>query len=76
MIALQLSEKEAQDLLKKASWSFNKSDYRDRVIIALLHVRCFDPRKAAWLLEEYGKNERHPFRNIYDMKRIAPLPVQ
>lgn len=76
VIALQLSEKEAQELLKKASWSYNKSDYRDRVIIALLHVRCFDPRKAAWLLEEYGKNERHPFRNIYDMKRIAPLPVQ
>ena len=76
VIALQLSEKEAQELLKKASWSFNKSDYRDRVIIALLHVRCFDPRKAAWLLEEYGKNERHPFRNIYDMKRIPSLPVQ
>lgn len=76
VIALQLSEKEAQELLKKASWSFNKSDYRDRVIIALLHVGCFDPQKAAWLLEEYGKNEKHPFPNIYDMKRIPPLPMQ
>lgn len=74
VIALQLSEKEAQELLKKASWSFNRSDYRDRVIIALLHTRCFDPREAAELLEEYSKNEKHPFQNIYDMKRIADRP--
>lgn len=73
VIALQLSEREAEKLLKKASWSFNRNDYRDRVILALLHIRCFDPYEAAGLLEEYGKKEEHPFRNIYDMERVRAL---
>ncbi len=70
VIALQLEEDEAKRLLKKASWSFDVSEQRDRVILALLHIHCFHPEEAAELLDVYSKDKNNPFINIYDMEKI------
>ncbi|PNV61547.1 hypothetical protein C0033_13265 [Clostridium sp. chh4-2] len=65
VIALQLTEKEAKELVKKASYALSRTDYRDHVIIALLHIQCYDPDEASEILEVLGKNKKHPFENIY-----------
>ena len=69
-IALQLSEKEAETLLEKASIAFDKREYLDKIVLALLRIECYEPMAAAELLEEYGKNELHPFKNIYNIERM------
>ena len=63
-------EDEAKKLLKKASWSFDVSEQRDRVILAILHIHCFYPEEAAELLDVYSKDKNNPFINIYDMEKI------
>lgn len=69
-IALQLSEKEAEALLEKASIAFDKREYLDKIVLALLRIECYEPKAAAELLEEYGRDEAHPFKNIYNIERM------
>lgn len=65
VIALQMTEEEADSLLKKAFLALTSLDYRDRVIIALLRIKCYDPDEASEILDWFGKDKKHPFDNIY-----------
>ncbi len=68
IIALRLSEDEANDLMAMGSNSLNPSDPRDIVILALIDIKCYDIYDVYDVLEEYGKNGKRKFENIYDMK--------
>lgn len=65
VIALQVTEERAGFLLGKLSFALNRADYRDRVIIAILNARCYNPDQACEVLEWYGRNGKHKFTNIY-----------
>ena len=65
VFALMLNEKEADELLKRGCNSLNEQDPRDRVVLALIDVRCYDIESVYDVLEEYGKNGAQPFKNIY-----------
>lgn len=67
VIALQLTQEQAGELLKKISFVLNDADYRDQIVIALLNARCFDPNQASSVLEWYSKYGIHKFTNIYDL---------
>ncbi|MCD7824137.1 MAG: hypothetical protein LUG86_09025 [Oscillospiraceae bacterium] len=68
VIALRLSENEANSLMMMGSNSLNPSDPRDLVILALIDIKCYDIYDVYEVLEEYGKNGKRQFENIYDMK--------
>lgn len=70
VIALQLTVEEAEKLIKKASLSMNCNEYPDRIVIALLNIRCYDPRAAAYLIEECRQITKPSFKNIYDMRKF------
>ena len=65
VFALKLDEEEAEELLKRGSNSLNEQDPRDRVVLALIDVRCYEIESVYEVLEEYGKNGAEPFKNIY-----------
>lgn len=65
VFALRLSEEEANVLMKRGSNSLNETDPRDRVILALLDIRCYEIEDVYNVLEEYGTNGAQPFKNIY-----------
>lgn len=65
VIALRLNEEEANELMRRGSNSLNESDPRDRVILALLDISCYEIEDVYDVLEEYGTNGAQPFKNIY-----------
>ncbi len=65
VIALQVTEERAEFLLGKLSFALNPGDYRDRIIIAILNARCYNPDQASEVLEWYGRNGKYKFTNIY-----------
>lgn len=65
VIALRLNEEEANELMRRGSNSLNESDPRDRVILALLDIACYEIEDVYDVLEEYGTNGAQPFKNIY-----------
>lgn len=65
VFALRLTEAEANELMKRGSNSLNESDPRDLVVLALLDIGCYDIEDVYDVLEEYGTNGAHPFKNIY-----------
>lgn len=67
IIALRLSEDEANELMAMGSNSLNPSDPRDIIILALIDIKCYDVYDVYDVLEEYGKNGKRKFENIYDI---------
>lgn len=65
VFALRLKEDEARELMTRGSNSLNDSDPRDRIVLALLDIGCYDIESVYDVLEEYGTNGAHPFKNIY-----------
>ncbi len=65
IIALRLSEAEAGKLMELGHNALRFSDPRDRIILALIDIRCYDIYTVYDVLEEYGKHGAHPFSNIY-----------
>lgn len=65
VFALRLTEAEANVLMKRGSNSLNESDPRDRVVLALLDIGCYEIEDVYDVLEEYGTNGVQPFKNIY-----------
>ncbi|MCI7813053.1 MAG: hypothetical protein SO016_08515 [Lachnospiraceae bacterium] len=65
IIALKLNRREADELMNKASNSLTDSDPRDRIIMALIDIQCYEIEEVYEILEEYGKDAEHPFPNIY-----------
>lgn len=68
VIALRLSEEEANVLMALGSNSLNSSDPRDIVVLALIDIKCYDICDVYDVLEEYGKNGKEKFDNIYDIR--------
>ena len=71
IIALRLNEQEAQVLMRKGSGALNPLDPRDRVILALIDIKCYDIDDVYEVLEEYGKHPAKPedaFNNIYSFQ--------
>lgn len=66
VIALQLNEEEATDLMWRGSSSFNPKDLRDQIILALIDIRCYDPDTVYEVLEEYRLHGGQKIENIYD----------
>lgn len=65
VFALRLTESEAHELMKRGSNSLNEADPRDLIVLALLDIGCYDIEDVYDVLEEYGTNGAHPFKNIY-----------
>lgn len=68
VIALRMNEQEANELMRKGSGVLNPLDPRDRIILALIDIKCYDINDVYEVLEEYGKNPADPekrFANIY-----------
>lgn len=65
VIALRLSEAEAEKLMELGQNALRFSDPRDRIILALIEIRCYDIYTVYDVLEEYGRHGAHPFSNIY-----------
>lgn len=68
VIALELNEEEAVELLRKGSSCFNIRDPRDQIILALIDIKCYDYQAVYDVLEEYRLNGARPFENIYDIR--------
>ena len=66
IIGLQLNQDEAKLLMTLGHNELRESDPRDRIILALIDIRCYDIYTVYDVLEEYGKNGAQPFKNIYD----------
>ena len=72
VIALRLDEQEADVLMRKGSSALNPLDPRDRVILALIDIKCYDIYDVYEVLEEYGKHPAKPedaFDNIYSFQQ-------
>lgn len=65
IFALRLNEAEARALMARGSNSLNEADPRDRIVLALLDVGCYEIESVYEVLEEYGTRGAVPFRNIY-----------
>lgn len=65
VFALRLTEAEANVLMTRGSNSLNEMDPRDRIVLALLDIACYDIESVYEVLEEYGTRGAHPFKNIY-----------
>jgi len=65
VFALQLDRSEADLLLQKASNGLSDADPRDRIVMALLDIACYDIGEVYEVMEEYGKHGAKPFPNIY-----------
>lgn len=65
IIGLKMNENDANELMQKGQNSLSLTDPRDRVILALIDIRCYDIYTVYDVLEEYGKHGAHPFNNIY-----------
>jgi len=65
VFALRLNEEDARELMRRGSNSLNEADPRDRVVLALLDISCYDIQLVYEVLEEYGTNGAQPFKNIY-----------
>lgn len=68
IIALKMNEQEANELMRKGSNALNPLDARDRIILALIDIGCYDILDVYDVLEEYGKNPsktENCFENIY-----------
>ena len=65
VFALRLTEEEANILMAKGHDSLDETDPRDRIVLALLDIGCYDIEEVYEVLEEYGTNGVHPFKNIY-----------
>lgn len=68
VIALELNEEEASELLRKGSSCFNIRDPRDQIILALIDIKCYNYQDVYDVLEEYRLNGTRPFENIYDVR--------
>ena len=66
IIGLRMDQDEAHLLMLLGHNELRMSDPRDRVILALIDIRCYDIYTVYDVLEEYGKNGAQPFKNIYD----------
>lgn len=65
IIALKLNENDANEVMRLGRNSLSLSDPRDRVILALIDIRCYDIYTVYDVLEEYGKYGARPFANIF-----------
>lgn len=65
VFALRLNEDEARELMTRGSNSLNEADPRDRIVLALLDIGCYEIESVYEVLEEYGTNGAYPFKNIY-----------
>ena len=65
IFALRLNEADARELMTRGSNSLNEADPRDRIVLALLDVGCYEIEAVYEVLEEYGTRGAVPFRNIY-----------
>lgn len=65
IIALKLNMEEAEAFMNKGSNSLTDTDPRDRIIMALIDIRCYDIGEVYHILKEYGENGPQPFKNIY-----------
>ena len=65
VFALKMNEEDATELLRRGHDAFDETDPRDRVLLALIDIRCYDIYKVYEVLEEYGQHGKQPFRNLY-----------
>lgn len=65
IIGLKMNEEDASELMRRGGNALKMSDPRDRVILALIDIRCYDIYTVYDILEEYGRKGRHTFANIY-----------
>lgn len=65
IIALKMDEDDVKELMRLGHNELKLSDPRDRVILALMDIRCFDIYTVYEVLEEYGQHGAQRFRNIY-----------
>lgn len=65
IIALKMDEDDANELMRLGHNALKLSDPRDRVILALIDIRCYDIYTVYEVLEEYGQNRTNGFSNIY-----------
>lgn len=65
IMGLKMDEDTAVRLMELGENELRLSDPRDRVILALIDIRCYDIYTVYDVLEEYGKCGAQPFSNIY-----------
>lgn len=65
VFALRLNEQDARELMRRGSNSLNEADPRDRIVLALLDISCYDIYLVYEVMEEYGTKGAQPFKNIY-----------
>lgn len=65
IIALELNEEEAQEVLNKGGRSFCYSDFRDQLILAIIDKKIYDIETVFEILEKYRNDGVHKFENIY-----------
>ena len=66
VIALRLNEREAVDLMRRGSNSFDPKDMRDQIILSLIDLSCYEIEDVYEVLEEYRNKGPQKFENIYD----------
>lgn len=65
IIALKMDEDDVDVLMKLGHNELKLSDPRDRVILALMDIHCYDIYTVYDVLEEYGQHGAQQFSNIY-----------
>lgn len=66
VIALRLDMEQATALLAKGREAFDKKDFQDRVIMALIDLKCYDINEVIEILDFYRENGPQAFDSIYD----------
>lgn len=69
VIGLKMNEEDAEKLMYLGQNTLSLSDPRDRIILALIDIRCYDIYTVYDVLEEYGKRGARPFSNIYRFEK-------
>lgn len=75
ILALELTENEAEALMAKAHCGFDFTSIQDQVILALIHLRAqghaLDVNEAMEVLDYYRENGPRPFISIYDTPEMV-----
>lgn len=75
ILALELSENEAEALMAKAHCGFDTTSIQDQVIQALIHLRAqgcaLDVDEVIEVLDYYRENGPKPFISIYDTPEMV-----
>lgn len=65
IIGLRMNEADANKVMELGNNELRLSDPRDRLVLALIDIRCYDIYTVYDAMEEYGKHGAKPFANIY-----------